>query len=297
MAVTIYYTVDGAIIGESTGSAAINYATDALGSVTGTLVNGQLQNTYAYKPYGALLAKTGTGADPTMRWAGSNGYRPTGRAQSDYYVRARHLGTIPGRWTTDEANRREGPHSNAYALGRGNPLAADTANRPLPRVRIYQVDVDCNATCHTLCGYDVRCEFDLGITFDVTVHAPGYRHCNWYQWVNDDPPNGVIHRDDSYGWPLEWVSTGPPDWLGSDSPHIHNLLPIPGCPTITKAKAFYTCVDCDKVCQCWSFIVIEIAPECTASSEAGHRSGWCFMTPPAPLSADDTWRYCVARRK
>ena len=79
MPVTNYYTVDGAIIGESTSAGAINYATDALGSVTGTLVGGQLQNTYAYKPYGALLASTGTGANPTMQWVGSNGYRPTGQ--------------------------------------------------------------------------------------------------------------------------------------------------------------------------------------------------------------------------
>jgi hypothetical protein len=78
MAVTNYYTVDGEIVGESTSAGAINYATDALGSVTGTLVGGQLQNTYAYKPYGALLARTGSGAAPTMQWVGSRGCRPTG---------------------------------------------------------------------------------------------------------------------------------------------------------------------------------------------------------------------------
>ena len=100
MPVTNYYTVDGEIIGERTGSNTINYATDALGSVTGTLVGGQLQNTYAYKPYGALLAKTGTGADPKMGWVGTRGYRGTGRRQSDAYVRARHYGTTTGRWTT-----------------------------------------------------------------------------------------------------------------------------------------------------------------------------------------------------
>jgi len=43
MAVTNYHTVDGEIVGERTGAGRINYATDALGSVSGTLVNGQLQ--------------------------------------------------------------------------------------------------------------------------------------------------------------------------------------------------------------------------------------------------------------
>src|ERR1035437_1780098 len=83
MPVTNYYTVDGEIIGESTGANAINYATDALGSVTGTLVGGSLQNTYVYKPYGSLLAQTGAGADPTYQFAGSHGYRPTRRKQSE----------------------------------------------------------------------------------------------------------------------------------------------------------------------------------------------------------------------
>jgi len=64
MPVTNNYTVDREIIGERTNAGRVNYATDALGSVTGTLVGDALQNTYAYKPYGALLAKTGAGADP-----------------------------------------------------------------------------------------------------------------------------------------------------------------------------------------------------------------------------------------
>jgi RHS repeat-associated protein len=100
MAVTNYYTIDGAIVGEQTSAGRINYATDALGSVTGTLVGNQLVNTYAYKPYGALLASTGSGTAPKQQWVGNLGYRPTGRAQSDYYVRARHYGSAPGRWTT-----------------------------------------------------------------------------------------------------------------------------------------------------------------------------------------------------
>ena len=82
MPVTNYYTVDGEIIGERTGASRVNYATDALGSVTGTLVGDALQSTYAYKPYGALLAKTGAGADPKAQWVGSLGYRATGEGRA-----------------------------------------------------------------------------------------------------------------------------------------------------------------------------------------------------------------------
>ena len=124
MPVTNYYTVDGAIVGEQTSAGRINYATDALGSVTGTLVGNQLVNTYAYKPYGALLASTGSGTAPKQQWVGNLGYRPTGRAQSDYYVRARHYGPAPGRWTTVDPLW---PQESAYNYLEGAPACfADT---------------------------------------------------------------------------------------------------------------------------------------------------------------------------
>src|ERR1035437_8126009 len=95
-----FYTVDGKIIGEGTSGGEINYATDALGSGTGTLIGDQLVNTYAYKPYGALLAKTGAGADPKLQWVGSLGYRATGRRRSESYGRTRHDGSMTGIWTS-----------------------------------------------------------------------------------------------------------------------------------------------------------------------------------------------------
>jgi len=80
MAVTNYYAVDNDILGEkTTASSRIDYLTDALGSVTATLnQSAQVVNTYRYKPYGALLVKTGTGVDPAYTWVGSKGYRQTG---------------------------------------------------------------------------------------------------------------------------------------------------------------------------------------------------------------------------
>jgi len=104
MAVTNYYTVNGALIGEKTaGGSRTDYLTDALGNVTATLnQSGQVVNTYRYKPYGAQLAKTGVGADPAFRWVGSQGYRQTGKKYSDVYVRARHYDSLSARWTTKD---------------------------------------------------------------------------------------------------------------------------------------------------------------------------------------------------
>src|SRR5712691_9916559 len=95
MAVTNFYSVKGEILGEkTTGGSRVDYLTDALGSVTATAnQSAQVVNTYRYKPYGAQLAKTGVGADPSFRWVGSQGYRRTGTKWSDVYVRARHYDT------------------------------------------------------------------------------------------------------------------------------------------------------------------------------------------------------------
>jgi YD repeat-containing protein len=99
---TNYYTVNGQIIGEkTTGGSRIDYMRDALGNVTGTLdQNAQVINRYRYKPYGELLAKTGTGPDPKFRWVGSWGYRHTSKRFSDVYVRARHYSSQLAQWTT-----------------------------------------------------------------------------------------------------------------------------------------------------------------------------------------------------
>ena len=72
MAVTNYYTVNGSIIEESTNGVRTDYLMDALGSVTGTVnSSAQVINTYRYKPFGDLLSKTGTGADPAFGWVGT----------------------------------------------------------------------------------------------------------------------------------------------------------------------------------------------------------------------------------
>ena len=58
-----YYSVNGEILGDSSSG---YYMRDALGSVTGTIPNKVVANTYRYKPYGERLAKTGTAPDPCI---------------------------------------------------------------------------------------------------------------------------------------------------------------------------------------------------------------------------------------
>ena len=98
MAVTNYDTVNGRIRAEVTGGTRTGYLPDALGSVTAIVdESGAVQNTYRYKPYGELLAKTGAAADPKFMWVGLWGYR--GKASSDHkYVRARHYASSNGQW-------------------------------------------------------------------------------------------------------------------------------------------------------------------------------------------------------
>ncbi len=100
MPVVNYHTVNGQMVGQSTGSTFTQYLTDALGSVTATVNGKRVTNTYRYKPYGERLAKNGTGADPDFQWTGDTGSRVTGRSRAEQYNRARHYGTGQASWTT-----------------------------------------------------------------------------------------------------------------------------------------------------------------------------------------------------
>ncbi|MCC6447022.1 MAG: RHS repeat-associated core domain-containing protein [Armatimonadetes bacterium] len=124
MATTNYYTIGGQIMGEKTaGSSRVDYLTDALGSVTGTVdQSAAVVNTYRYKPYGGLLAKTGAGSDPAFQWVGSQGYRNTGKSFADIHVRARHYSSIMGRWTTLDPLRIH-EIINRYGYVKNDPIS------------------------------------------------------------------------------------------------------------------------------------------------------------------------------
>ena len=105
--------------------------TDALGSVTATMdQNANVVNSYRYKPYGALLAKTGVGADPRFQWVGTQGYRQTQKKYSDLYVRARHDDTVTGRWTSCDIVHIQRAQTSRVVYVFGSPVSLiDAAGR------------------------------------------------------------------------------------------------------------------------------------------------------------------------
>ena len=127
MAVANYVTIDGMLIGEYTNGVMRNYGTGALGSVVTTSLNGVPENTYRYKPYGGLLAKTGTAADPSFLWNRGSGYRATALADASHYVRRQHHASVQGRWTTVD---RMWPLEPEYVYVHASPvLLADPSGR------------------------------------------------------------------------------------------------------------------------------------------------------------------------
>jgi RHS repeat-associated protein len=137
MPVVNYHSANGRLIGETTSGVRTDYMSDALGSVTGTLNASQaVVNTYRYKPYGELLAKTGSAADPAFMWNGTTQSRRTGLAFSGQYNRARHYGTRQGQWTTVDPLW---PSERAFVYVSGNPVRWTD-----PSGRKIQIDSKCD---------------------------------------------------------------------------------------------------------------------------------------------------------
>jgi RHS repeat-associated protein len=113
-----YHTIDGIIIGESSGGVRTGYLPDALGNVTATVQDGAIVNAYRYKPSGGLLSKTGAGADPKFMWTGTSGSRATGVAHAEQYNRHRHYGNAHGSWISQDPFW---PEELAYIYARSNP--------------------------------------------------------------------------------------------------------------------------------------------------------------------------------
>ena len=130
MPVVNYHTVNGQLVGQSTGTEFTQYLTDAQGSVTATVNGKRVTNTYRYKPYGERLAKTGSGPDPAFQWAGDTGSRVTGRSWAEQYNQARHYGTRQSSWTSVDPIW---PSEKAYSFGAGNPTTFidPTGNSPV----------------------------------------------------------------------------------------------------------------------------------------------------------------------
>jgi len=156
VATTNYITVSGMIIGEATGGVSRAYGLDALGSVVATYAGTSVQNTYAYKPYGGLLAKTGTASDPSFLWNGGSGYRATTLANSDFYVRRRHYSRTSAQWLSVD---RLWPKERAFNYCRSNPAA--------------RVDPSGLSQLSQLEGPWLCCEPKLISTFNVIARLAG----------------------------------------------------------------------------------------------------------------------------
>lgn len=145
IAKTSYYAIDGEIIAERVASVGRReYFSDALGSVTGTLANSALQNAYSYKPYGALLQKTGSGLDPSYAWVGTRGYRSSDRSGAQVYVRARTYSSSSCRWNSTD---RYWPTLPAHRYSHNPVLFADPSgncprNLQFDLIRCHQWDLE-----------------------------------------------------------------------------------------------------------------------------------------------------------
>ena len=145
MAVTNYDTVSGQLIGESTGGVTTTYLADELGSVVATAQAGAIVNQYRYSPYGQLLSKAGTGADPRFGWIGELGYRVTARKYAEVYVRERCYSSSAGVWTSlDPLWLQEGPYS--YARRQPLTLADPSGLKPIRHLRTLTIPCGCGRT-------------------------------------------------------------------------------------------------------------------------------------------------------
>jgi len=143
---TNYITTHGIIWGEiSDTGVTTSYGHDALGSVTETFADGAVENTYRYRPYGSLLAKTGTAADPNFLWNGAGGYRATDLLDSSHYVRHRHYTSVAAQWTCVDTSW---PMEPAYQYALSSPATridpSGRASCAVNQFSLYVQKPDCS---------------------------------------------------------------------------------------------------------------------------------------------------------
>jgi RHS repeat-associated protein len=183
MPTTSYITANGMMLGEVTNGIMRNYGTDALGSVVQTYSNGALENTYAYKPYGATLAKTGTAADPSFLWNGGSGYRAASPSATSYYVRRRHFSTAQSQWSTSDP---AWPQQHAYGYSLGRPVVLRDPSGLFPQACNY----NCGFDSPSVMPVEHVCEAKWS-PFDLTMTVRAYLAVSvwgYASWSPDDKP-------------------------------------------------------------------------------------------------------------
>ena len=124
MPTTYYNSVNGRILGEFTDGVETTYMTDALGSTIGTIQNSGVINRYVYKPYGARLAKTGSGPDPRFLWFGGAAFLASKRAYAEQYLEG-HYSNVTCNWTSWVPGwppSSEDSFFGHYTYGHGDPF-------------------------------------------------------------------------------------------------------------------------------------------------------------------------------
>lgn len=121
----------GTLLGERIGSTTYYYVFDGLGSVIGlTGASGSLVATYAYDPYGNLVASTGTTPN-RYRFAG--GYQDA--ATGLYKLGERYYDPVLGRWSQPDpagATRTDPGASSSYVYSGDDPVNALDLNGLMP---------------------------------------------------------------------------------------------------------------------------------------------------------------------
>ena len=180
------------LMGEMTNGVMRNYGTDALGSVVETVLNGVEENTYQYKPYGGLVAKTGVAADPSFLWNGGSGYRATSLSFADMYVRRRHYNLSTGLWTArDDFWPSENPF--AYCWNRPTKLKDPSGQRVNCCCNVLSPDL--KNTNGSQNGNGVGTEIRLSASVKTTKPKPYevFNNCilHWWEKTNDPSLGGA----------------------------------------------------------------------------------------------------------
>lgn len=101
MPTTSFHSINGKIVGASSGASRIDFCVDGIGSVTGTVdATGHLENAYRFKPYGSQLSKVGLAADLPLLWLGSLGPRTHALTYSNVSFISGCYSTEMGQWIT-----------------------------------------------------------------------------------------------------------------------------------------------------------------------------------------------------
>ncbi len=140
---TRYYTHsthgDGPVVGQIVNGAAYYFLTDLRGSIVKvTDINGNVQNTYEYDPYGTLLHSTGSVQNP-WRYAGAYYDWQTGL----YKMGARYYNSTDARWTQLDPSGAEA----GYVYAAANPvnLVDPSGYAPLPSTLLNETAAGCVA--------------------------------------------------------------------------------------------------------------------------------------------------------